>query len=448
MVKKTVSFRTFGCKLNQYDTDFLKKVFRDKGYEVKEKGPTDLVVVNTCVVTSRSAAKCRQAIRNAARAGSKVLVTGCYPQVAKEEIMDIPGVIAVTGVRNRANLVSLAEKALRTGKKVVDIRPHDKAELFEETPVEYPSLTRAFLKIQEGCDDFCTYCIVPYARGPSRSRPLERILAEARRFVARGYKEIVLTGTHLGLYGNDLSSCKREFEVRAFSSKDICEARLGLSDVVREICKIDGLTRLRLSSLEPHDLTDDLIDCLRLPQVCHHLHLPLQSGSDAILKKMGRRYSAKTFLSMVDKVRKVAPDVGISTDIIVGFPGETDDDFRRTIQVAREAAFSRIHVFKFSARPGTFAYRFPERVPERQKTERSRELISLGKELSLDFHRKHIGRPLEILVEDDRTHDGFLQGVSRNYIRCWLSGPDELKGKLVRVLGRSATDEGLMCEKL
>ena len=487
--KKTVSFRTFGCKLNQYDTDFLKQAFEDSGYEIRDSGPSDIAVINTCAVTSRSAAKCRQAIRGAARAGAKVLVTGCYSQVAKEELIDIPGVIGITGVLDRQALVDIAEKALSTGDVIVDVRAHEKGTPFQDTPVREPSLTRAFLKIQEGCDDYCTYCIVPYARGPSRSRPLDAVLEEARYLVEKGYKEIVLTGTHIGLYGLDLRPGGAEHrvpdEVRigagvsahsspepihgalhsagpgvsAHSSPEHIHGALpsavtGVSQktdlplVVRLLSEIQGLSRLRISSLEPHDVTPELIHCLRCPQVCHHLHLPLQSGSDRVLKKMGRRYDAKAFLDIVESVRKVAPDIGLSADIIVGFPGEDEVDFQHTLEVIRTAEISRLHVFKYSPRPGTPAYRFPGKVPEKEKENRSKAVISLGRELSLEFHRKLVGKTVEVLIEDDRTRDGLLQGVTRNYVRAWFEGPEELKGKIAEVRGREASDEGLFCEPI
>jgi threonylcarbamoyladenosine tRNA methylthiotransferase MtaB len=432
--KKTVSFRTFGCKLNQYDTDFLKQAFEDSGYEIRDSGPSDIAVINTCAVTSRSAAKCRQAIRGAARAGAKVLVTGCYSQVAKEELIDIPGVIGITGVLDRQALVDIAEKALSTGDVIVDVRAHEKGTPFQDTPVREPSLTRAFLKIQEGCDDYCTYCIVPYARGPSRSRPLDAVLEEARYLVEKGYKEIVLTGTHIGLYGLDLGPGVSQ--------------KTDLPLVVRLLSEIQGLSRLRISSLEPHDVTPELIHCLRYPQVCHHLHLPLQSGSDRVLKKMGRRYDAKAFLDIVESVRKVAPDIGLSADIIVGFPGEDEEDLQHTLEIIRTAGISRLHVFKYSPRPGTPAYRFPGKVPEKEKENRSKAVISLGRELSLEFHRKLVGKTVEVLIEDDRTRDGLLQGVTRNYVRAWFEGPEELKGKIAEVRGREASDEGLFCEPI
>lgn len=427
MPEKTVSFRTFGCKQNQYDTDFLRESFERKGFRVVDDGPSDVVVINTCAVTAKGAAKCRQAIRAAARNGAKVVVTGCYSQVAPQDVADIPGVIAVGGVRGRSDLADLALQALESGKTALGVTPHEapgtKAQAFEETPVETPSLTRAFLKIQEGCGDFCAYCIVPLARGPSRSRPPQRILGEARALVAKGYKEIVLTGTHIGLYG-----------------KEEPDTLPTLPEVVRQVSQVEGLVRLRISSLEPHDVDEDLLDCLRLPQVCAHLHLPLQSGSDRVLRAMGRRYNVQGFLRVVEEARKIAPNAGITTDIIAGFPGESRSDFEETLNVARAASFSRIHAFKFSPRPGTRAFSSQGKVPESEKDERVGRLIELGKELSLSFHRKHEGRVMEVLTEDDRTRAGLLTGVTRNYVRCEFGGGDEHKGKLVAVRVNRAED--------
>lgn len=427
MQAKTVFFRAFGCKQNQYETDFLREVFAANGFEVVDAEPADIVVINTCAVTQRGAAKCRQAIRRAARHGARVVVTGCYGQIAPGEVAQIPGVILVTGVHGRDQIVSLVKDALSPGGTerdcpLVQVKPHAEGQPFEETPVQRPVLTRAFLKVQEGCDDFCTYCVVPYARGPSRSRPVSAILEEAGGLVERGYKEIVLTGTHLGLYGKG----EEQGEFPA------------LSEVIRRLCNVPGLQRLRISSLEPHDVTEDLIECLKLPQVCHHLHLPVQSGSDRILKTMGRRYDVSLFLETVRAAREVAPDVGITTDIIAGFPGETEEDFSKTLAVAREAEFSRIHAFKFSARPMTRAYHFPGKVSEKEKERRVSELIGLGKELSVEFHRKHIGRIVEVLVEDERAGNGLLTGLTGNYVRCFLPGPDVYRGQIV--LGKAVRE--------
>lgn len=503
MSPKTVSFRTLGCKQNQYDTDYLKDTFRERGFQVRDGGPTDLVVVNTCAVTSKSAAKCRQAIRAAARTGAKVIVTGCYAQVSGEELAGIPGVIVVGGVRGRGELASLAEQALGQAGDcpIMAVRPHEEGQAFEETPVPSPSLTRAFIKIQEGCGDFCSYCIVPYARGPSRSRGVDAVLAEVENLVEKGFKEIVLTGTHLGLYeaayGSDtvgLSDVLPEPSSSADAAQadgrdtdelfdtipapsppakdaqcdwvdtaappDAISAPLSPTDtahhagdnivrlpgIIRRICEIKGLMRLRVSSLEPHDVTPDLIHCLRFPQVCQHLHLPLQSGSDDVLKRMGRRYDRAEFLRIVDEVRKVVPDLGISTDIIVGFPGEAEEDFRDTLAVARAAAFSRIHAFKYSPRPGTRASEFGGKVPEKEKDARAQRLIQLGRELSNDFHSKHIGKAVEILVEDDRAPDGSLTGVTRNYIRAYIEGGDRLRGQLLQATAVCLTPDGVFCE--
>lgn len=435
MSKKTVSFRTFGCKQNQYDTDFLKESFEEKGFGVVEGGRPDVVVINTCAVTSRSAQKCRQAIRSAAKAGSKVVVTGCYPQIGLEEVENIPGVIAVSGVRGRSDLAGMVSVALETGEAVVDVRPHEPGEEFEETPVELPSLTRAFLKIQEGCGDFCSYCVVPYARGPSRSRPADNVVSEAENLVRRGYKEIVLTGTHIGLYGEGPRNGEGRFSPYPT-----------LPDLVRRVSRVEGLVRLRISSLEPHDVTDDLIECLSLPNVCHHLHLPLQSGSDKILRLMGRRYDAARFADIVARARKAAPDLGLTTDIIAGFPGETEADFLETMAVAEEVGFSRIHAFKYSSRPGTRASGFAGKVPEAAKEDRVTRLIALGRELSLAFHRKHVGRDIEVLAEDDRQKDGSLGGFTRNYVRCGFQGEDELMGTVVSVSVTGATAAGVFGE--
>ncbi len=468
MPSKTVSFRTFGCKQNQYDTDFLKESFRGKGFRVVERGHSDVVVVNTCAVTAKGAAKCRQAIRAAVRDGAKVAVTGCYPQVAAAEVQDIPGVIAVTGVLGRGELAGLVDKVLETGEKIVAVRAHAlpgpaalvpgvasgavaasvAPELFEETPVRTPSLTRAFLKIQEGCGDYCAYCIVPYARGPSRSRPVDKILAEAASLVQKGYKEIVLTGTHIGLYGKDSPPAGPGQAAGGgpASGGPIDAAFPSLSEVIRAVSRVPGLIRLRISSLEPHDVDDDLLDCLRLPQVCQHLHLPLQSGSDRILRMMGRRYDAAFFLDAVERARRIAPDAGVTTDIIAGFPGESEEDFEETLKIARQVAFSRIHAFKFSARPGTRARALTGRVPDTVKDERVKRLIALGRELSLGFHRRHVGRSMEILVEDDRTKDGLLTGLTRSYIRCLFQGEDETEGRVISVVVRDAGPASVLCD--
>jgi threonylcarbamoyladenosine tRNA methylthiotransferase MtaB len=417
----TVSFKTFGCRQNQYDTDYLKGLFRQEGFHVVEGPKADLVVINTCSVTQRSEAKCRQAIRAAARSGVRVLVTGCYPQVAIRDVEDLPGVIAVTGVKNRKALLDAAVRALSEDTKVVNVEPYSPSEKFQETVVESPSLTRAYLKIQEGCNDFCTYCIVPLTRGPSRTRPLENVMEEAKKLVAKGFKEIVITGTHIGLYPD-------------------------LPGLIRAVSQIPNLTRLRLSSLEPHDVTPNLLDCLRLPQVCAHLHLPLQSGSARILKSMGRRYDPDFFLRVVEDARAIAPLVGISTDIIVGFPGESDKDFEDTLKLIKEARFSRIHVFKFSARPNTRAFDMPGKVSPKEKQLRSKAVIALGRELSFAFHRKHIGKAFETLIEDKESHDGLLEGLTRNYVRVYVEGPESLRGSLVGIVPSKASPDGVLAK--
>lgn len=418
----TVFFKTFGCRQNQYDTDCLKELFRRRGYRVVEEGPADIVVINTCAVTGRSAAKARQAIRGFARQGAKVVVTGCYSQIAPGQVAGLPGVVAVSGVRGKGLALEALEEALKdgSGKIVVKIRPHEKGELFEEAFVERPTLTHAYLKVQEGCDDYCTYCIVPFARGPSRSRPIEEVLKEAEKLIGMGKKELVLTGTHLGLYGPP-----------------------PLSTLVKEICRLPGLVRLRLSSLEPHDVDDELLDCLRMPQVCHYLHLPLQSGSDRILKLMGRRYTLASFAKIAESARRIAPDLGLGTDVIVGFPGETGEEFQSTLRALRDIGFSRVHAFRYSARPGTRAAALPGKVPEKEKSARLKEVLRVARELSLRFHRKYVGVPVEVLVEE-KLDRGMLTGVTRSYVRCWFDGKPDWAGEIREIVPTKATSQGLI----
>ena len=421
----TVFFKTFGCRQNQYDTDYLKELFRNRGYRVVEEGPADIVVVNTCAVTGRSVAKARQAIRSFARQGAKVVVTGCYAQVAPEHVAGLPGVVAVSGVRGKGLALEALDEALKGAaeKPVVRVLPHRKGEVFEGGLVEHPTLTHAYLKVQEGCEDYCTYCIVPFARGPSRSKPVAEVLKEAEKLIAAGKKELVLTGTHLGLYGPP-----------------------SLSSLVKEICRLPGLLRLRLSSLEPHDIDDELLDCLRIPQVCHHLHLPLQSGSDRILNLMGRKYTVASFARIAESARLIAPDLGLGTDIIVGFPGETDRDFESTLRALRDIGFSRVHAFRYSARPGTRAASLPGKVPEKEKSARLKEVLTVARELSLEFHRNYIGVPVEVLVEE-KPDRGMLTGVTRSYVRCWFDGRPDWAGEIKEIVPTKASFAGLIAVK-
>lgn len=419
---KTVAFYTLGCKVNQYDTEAMKEAFLARGYSIVDfDSVADVYVINTCTVTARGDAKSRQAIRRALRTNphAVIAVTGCYSQVDPEGVSMIPGVDVIAGTNQGDKIVDLVEHA--HGEKVISL----------ERSTGWPSIahfegrTRAVLKIQEGCEQYCSYCIVPRARGKLRSRDIASVIEQISRFIEAGFKEIVLTGVHLGAYGK---------ETNEFS----------LADLLRRIGKIPGLPRLRLSSIEPVDLTDDLFDALTgLDAFCEHLHIPLQSGSDEILKAMNRPYTVHKFAELVDKARSVFPDMAVSTDVIVGFPGETDRHFAQTRDFVEKTEFSRLHVFKFSARKGTRAALMKERVHPSEMARRSEEMIRLGKHLSMKFHERFLGRHMEVLVEESSVAPK-MEGLTRNYIRVRFNGDASQINTLVTVRLDSAGPD--LCE--
>ena len=440
---RRVAFYTLGCKVNQYDTEAMAGLFRRAGWEVVDyRQPADVYVVNTCTVTARSEAQSRQAVRQARRRnpGALVVVCGCYPQVSGEEALRATGADVVLGTRGRGEIVSLVERALRGERRLVEVGPylpprevreageagaagHRPGEGYEEIPVEAQGRTRAVLKVQEGCDMGCTYCIVPLARGPARSRDPGAALREARRLVAAGFREIVLTGIQLGAYGRDLGMAD------------------GLAWLVEQLAATPGLWRLRVSSLEPVDVSDRFLDVVAAsPVVCPHLHLPLQSGSDRVLEAMGRPYSAAQYLALVERAREKVAELALSTDVLVGFPGETDEDFAATVRVVERVGFMRLHVFPYSPRPGTAAARMPDRVPDRVKEERARILREVGERLARSFVLGLVGRVVEVLAE--REHGGWVSGLTGNYVRVRFPGGADLEGCLVEVRITGAEADG------
>jgi threonylcarbamoyladenosine tRNA methylthiotransferase MtaB len=418
-------------------------LFRRAGWEVVDyRQPADVYVVNTCTVTARSEAQSRQAVRQARRRnpGALVVLCGCYPQVSGEEAVTATGADVVLGTRGRGEIVSLVERALRGEKGLVHAglqRPgqgvreagetgspgHEQRDRYEEIPVEAQGRTRALLKVQEGCDVGCTYCVVPLARGPARSRDPGAALQEARRLVTAGFREIVLTGIQLGAYGRDLGMAD------------------GLAWLVEEMAAIPGLWRLRVSSLEPVDVTDRFLDVVAgSPVVCSHLHLPLQSGSDRLLRAMGRPYSAAWYLALVERAREKVAELALSTDVMVGFPGETEEDFAATVRTVQRAGFMRLHVFPYSPRPGTVAARMPDRVPDRVKEERARILREIGEHLARSFVLGLVGRVTEVLAE--REYGGWVSGLTRNYVRVRFPGGADLEGCLVEVRIKGTEADG------
>lgn len=423
-----IAFQTLGCKVNQSDTASMELLFRQAGYEVVPfQEDADVYVVNTCVVTNTGQHKSRQMINRAVRKNEDalVVVAGCYPQTAAGEVKEIPGVDLILGNQDRSKVVSLVESALaakRGGTSPAadtvedDVKPWNGVTAFEEMAGgNEMDKTRAYLKIQEGCNQYCSYCIIPYARGPLRSRSVENIRQEVEALVERGYGEVVLIGIHLGCYGKEL--------------KD----GTGLYDAVKAALSVPGLKRLRLGSLESVEVEDRLLDLMAAdPRFCPHLHLPLQSGCDRILQTMRRPYDTARFKALLADIRKRIPGIAITTDIIVGFPGETEEEFETTYRFAEECGFSKMHIFPYSMRKGTPAADMKEQLPEKVKQARAGRLAQLDDAMQEAWLKEHLGRTVNVLVEQP-CGDGMVSGLSEEYIRVEFPGDASLSGKIVPV---------------
>lgn len=412
---KKVAFHTLGCKVNQYETQAMGELFEKAQYQVvPDTEVADVYVINTCTVTNVGDKKSRQFIRRAKKMNPEaiVVVVGCYAQTAPQEVMEIEGVNLVMGTNDRHLVVDYVEK----------IRPHEKVNAvddimqvkeFEALSVqEIKGKTRAFLKIQEGCNRYCTYCIIPYARGPIRSRDHQEVIDEVQRLVENGFQEVVLTGIHVASYGKDLNQ------------KD------ALIQLLKAVNGVEGLRRLRLSSLEPTLLSEDFLkELVKLEKICPHFHLSLQSGCDKILKKMNRTYTTGMYRSIVERIRSYYPEIALTTDIIVGFPGETDTDFQETMAFVEEIAFSELHVFKFSPRKGTPAAAFPDQVDGVTKHKRSEQLIALGDQLKARYQTAFLGRRMDVLLETmAKEVPGHLEGHTDNYLKVLVPGTEALEG--------------------
>ena len=417
---KTVAFHTLGCKVNQYETEAMEELFEKEGYKVVEPSEiADIYVINTCTVTNLGDRKSRQFIRRSKKLNkdSTIAVVGCYAQVSPDEIEKIEGVDVIIGTSDREKIVQLCQEAKKDNIKINKVRDFKELKDFEELKIEDIKFkTRAYMKIQEGCNQYCSYCIIPYARGPIRSRSLENIIKEGKRLSQAGFKEIILTGIHVASYGKDRGDYT-------------------LLDVIKEINKIDGIERIRLSSIEPTLIDEKFMkNVSNIPKVCDHFHLSLQSGSDSTLKDMNRKYTTDEYRKIVYLIREYMPYAGITTDIIVGFPGEGDKEFQETYNFVREIEFSRIHVFKYSPRIGTPASRFKNQVHGSIKHERSERLIHLGEELMIEFNKKFINKKMPVLFEEEsKVAPEYMEGYTTNYVRVKALGDSKLEGKIVPV---------------
>jgi len=411
--KKRAAFTTLGCKVNQYDTEGLINLFRNAGYRIVDfDDKADVYVINTCTVTGQADRKSRQAIRKAARRNPEAVIvaTGCYAQTNPGDVMSVEGVDLVAGTADRRHLVSQVEKVSGAKERpVIAVRDLGEVKVFEDLPVvDFLERTRATIKIQEGCDRFCAYCKVPFARGRSRSAPAEAILERARYLVSRGYREVVLTGIEIGGYGRDLD-------------EDINLARL-----LHRVHTIPNLERLRLSSINVDDVDAELTEALvSLPKICRHFHIPLQSGDDDVLRAMRRRYSRHEYEQTVSKLRAKGDGVAITTDVMVGFPGESDEQFANSCDFVRKMAFSGLHVFRYSRRKGTTAASMPAQVPGQVKARRSRVLIELGRELALQFRRPLKGKSVDVLFEQWDPGKQVAEGLTDNYVRVQALGVEK-----------------------
>lgn len=426
MAKPKVALCTLGCKVNQNDSDAMLSSLIKAGYqEVSFGEKADVYIINTCTVTHLADRKSRQMIRRALKVNPKavIAVTGCYAQTSPEDVLDLPGVKLVIGTKDRHRLPELLDQAKRAQEPLNVVQDIMKTSVFEEiTGGEIkPHLARAYLKIQEGCNQFCTYCIIPYARGPMRSQSLNRTIEAAEELIFAGYQEIILTGIHTGAYGVDLTP------------------QIDLSYLITKLIQLPGLKRLRISSIDPHEISDNLIDVMAgATAFCHHLHISLQSGDEEILRKMNRGYDPTQYENLVYKIRNKIPGIAITTDIMVGFPGETEEAFLHTYEFAEKIKFSGLHVFKYSPRKGTPAALFSEQVAPEIKEERSNRLIALGKRLLKEYAESYLGKIVEILVEQKINRDGqiYWEGHSSNYLHIvFLSeeAENDFKGRLVNV---------------
>jgi threonylcarbamoyladenosine tRNA methylthiotransferase MtaB len=419
----TVAFHTLGCKVNSYETEAIWQLFKANGYERVdfEQDDADVYVINTCTVTNTGDKKSRQVIRRAIRRNPDaiVAVTGCYAQTSPKEIADIPGVDIIVGTQGREKLIEYVEQIRKERKPINAVGNIMKARDFEELDVpNFTDRTRASLKIQEGCNNFCTFCIIPWARGLMRSRKPESVIEQTNKLVAAGYKEIVLTGIHTGGYGEDLED-------------------YNLAKLLMDLHKVDGLKRIRISSIEASQITDEVIEVMNnSDRVCRHLHVPLQAGDDDVLKRMRRKYTTAEFYEKMVKVREALPGVAITTDVIVGFPGETDEQFQNGYDFIKKIEFAELHVFPYSMRTGTPAARMPDQIPDEIKHQRVAALLELNQELTMSYAKKFVGEVLEVIPERPFKEDpssGLLMGYSDNYLNLVFPGDQEMIGKVCKV---------------
>ena len=402
---KSVGVLSLGCKVNTYESEYVINELKKAGYIIKDFDDIcDVYIINTCTVTNQSDSKSRKMIRQAIKRNSDacVVAMGCF--IAANQDIEIDGLDIILGNKDKANIVSLLDEYF-SKKEVLKKQYTGRLKEFEDMYInEFPGRTRAFVKIQDGCDNFCSYCIIPFVRGKCRSKEEDKVIEEITDLVKHGYKEVVLTGIHTGSYGVDLET--------------------SFADLLNKLVKIEGLERLRISSIETTELNEDVLDVLRNSKVLvDHLHVPIQAGSNEILKSMKRKYDLDFFEKKIAEIRSIRPEISISTDVIVGFPGETEELFQTTIDTCKRVGFSKLHVFPYSERRGTASALMDGKIDGHEKKMRARRLIEVSEELEVAYMSKFIGREVEVLVEEFK--DGYSYGHTGNFLYCKI--PGELK---------------------
>ena len=415
-MKKAASF-ALGCKVNQYESEAIAELFAEKGYEIVGiDEEADVYVINTCTVTNFGDKKSRQLIRKVKRQNENaiVAVVGCYAQTAPKELMEIAGVNLVIGTKDRAQIVEMVEQYDRANGVENHVSDIMKERVFEPLSIQkLANRTRAYLKIQDGCSQYCSYCIIPYARGPIRSREPQEVVAEVKRLAENGFKEVVLTGIHVASYGKD----RRD---------------TSLLDILKQVHEVEGIERTRFSSIEPNVVTEEFAQTMAaLPKVCDHFHLSLQSGCDKTLKEMNRKYDTEKYRQAAATLRKYLPKVALTTDIIVGFPGETEEDFRESYAFAEEIGFAKIHVFPYSPKRGTPAAARKDQLLNAVKAERSHTLIQLSDRMAADFLADAVGTDAEVLYER-AVGDGIYEGHTTNYMKVHGRSEVDLTNRIAK----------------
>lgn len=447
-MKGKVAFYTLGCKVNQYETNAMEQQFIKNDYEIVDNTEkADIYVINTCTVTNMAERKSRQMLRRVKEINqsSILVVCGCYAQVAKKELVKIQEIDIILGINEKNNIVKIVENYIKEKNNEIKTEVSDVShqnEFLDFGDVTYTEKNRAVIKVQDGCNMFCSYCIIPYARGRIRSRKIESVVSEVTKIAKQGIKEVVITGIHVASYGKDFDDIEKDDNFKDILNenervqKQVNNKKIRLIDLLEELNEIDGIERIRLGSLEPTLIDEEFAKRLsKLEKICDHFHLSLQSGCDATLKRMNRKYTTARYKEATDILRKYYPEVSFTTDVIVGFPGETDEEFNKTYEFLKEIDFYKMHIFKYSPRRGTVAEKMPNQIDGNIKEERSNKLIELSNQNENKHNEEYVGKKVKVLFEE--YEEGFFKGHTTNYIMVKVPGNasrvDEFVNKIKEV---------------